>query len=68
MLPMVMGMAHHIGNMLFKNVGDAGPWCWLVWGGLFLRKRGNQQGRTGFLDRQHLSITDNLEIAMGSDS
>lgn len=48
MLPMVTGMAHHVGNMLFQNVGDAGPWCRLVWGGLFLRKGGNQQGRTGF--------------------
>lgn len=43
---------------LFRSVGDTGPWCWLVWGGLFFRKRGYQQGRIGFLDRQHLSITE----------
>lgn len=37
-------------------------------GRITFRKRGYQQGRIGFLDRQHLGRTDNLEIAIGSDT
>lgn len=52
---------------LFKNVSDTGPWYQIVWGAFF-QKRGYQQGRIGFLGRQHLSIIDCLEITIGSDT
>lgn len=49
------------------NVSDTRPWYQVVWGA-FSQKRGYQQGRIGFLGRQHLSIVDYLEITTGSDT